>query len=158
MTKYGNFYQSDGRYIIKFDRLLPHSVDTVWDTLTDPKKFSKWYPFATGEMDLKRGGKIAFDDGEGTTYEGIIEELEAKQLFSFQEVDDFIEIQLKPIEEGCRFVFNHRFNDQSMAIYTAAGWHRCLDVFQLLVEEKPVIWEDNAPFLREAYREAFHLD
>ncbi|GIP18115.1 hypothetical protein J40TS1_37570 [Paenibacillus montaniterrae] len=43
----------------------------------NPECFSQWYPFATGEVDLKLGGKIAFDDGEGTTYEGTITVLQA---------------------------------------------------------------------------------
>lgn len=39
-------------------------------------------------MDLRLGGKIAFDDAEGTTYEATITELEKPYLFVFREVDD----------------------------------------------------------------------
>lgn len=57
-------------------------------------------PFATGEMDLRVDGKIAFDDGEGTTYEGIITELEKPLVFDFREVDDLINISLQEEDKG----------------------------------------------------------
>ena len=36
-------------------------------------------------MDLRIGGEIDFDDGEGTTYIGTITELEPPTLFGFHE-------------------------------------------------------------------------
>ncbi|WDQ35103.1 hypothetical protein PTQ21_13065 [Paenibacillus marchantiae] len=42
-------------------------------------------PFATGKMDRRLGGKLAFDDAEGTTYEGTITELEKPYVFGFGE-------------------------------------------------------------------------
>ncbi|WP_338472974.1 SRPBCC domain-containing protein [Niallia sp. XMNu-256] len=84
--------------------------------------------FATGEIDLRLCGKIAFDDGEGTTYIGTITELEQSYLFSFlREVDDMINISLQEEDKGCRMIFTHTFNDDSWVVNTAAGWHRCLD-------------------------------
>lgn len=158
MNEYGTLHQSDGRYMIQFERYMPYAAETIWGVLTDPEKFSEWYPFATGKMELKPGGRIAFDDGEGTTYEAVIKEFEAPRIFSFSEVDDFLHMELKPREDGCQFVFRHSFDDKSMAIFTAAGWHRCLDVFELLVAGKAAKWEDNAVELRNAYTEAFQLD
>lgn len=52
-------------------------------------------------------------------------------------------------------VFTHVFDDKEMAMYTAAGWHRCLDVLQQIVNGQPVEWKDNSVELREFYREAF---
>ncbi|CDQ40558.1 hypothetical protein BN990_02883 [Virgibacillus salexigens] len=52
-------------------------------------------------------------------------------------------------------VFTHIFDDKEMAMYIAAGWHRCLDALQQIVNRQPVEWKDNSAELRKLYREAF---
>ena len=108
-------------------------------------------------MNLRLGGKIAFDDGEGTTYEGTITELEPPNVFGFREVDDLINISLQKESEGCRMIFIHTFDDDTWAVNTAAGWHRCLDVLGQIVNDKPIKWNDNASQLRDIYSEAFDV-
>jgi uncharacterized protein YndB with AHSA1/START domain len=155
MNEYGTLHKVDGRYALRFERFFLHNPEDVFHVLTNPGDFSKWYPFATGEMDLKLGGEIAFDDGEGTTYTGIITELEAPYLFGFREVDDLLNISLQEEGKGCKMIFTHTFDDDSWAVNTAAGWHRCLDVFCQIVNHQPVVWHDNAAKLRDIYRESF---
>ncbi|MFB1083045.1 SRPBCC domain-containing protein [Jeotgalibacillus sp. JSM ZJ347] len=83
MNEYGTLHESEGRYVIKFARAFPQNISEVYRFLTRPDCFAQWYPFATGEMELKTGGEIGFDDGEGTTYKGVIAELEKPVLLSF---------------------------------------------------------------------------
>ena len=156
MNDYGTLHKLNGRYALRFERTFSQNLEDVFLIITNPSSFSQWYPFATGEMDLRLGGKIAFDDGEGTTYEGTITELEQPYLFAFREVDDLINISLQGEENGCRMIFTHTFDDDSWAVNTAAGWHRCLDVLVQIVNGKPIEWHDNATELREIYREAFN--
>jgi uncharacterized protein YndB with AHSA1/START domain len=155
MNEYGTLHESSGRYALKFERFFPHNPEEVFRVITNPSYFSQWYPFATGDMDLRLGGKIAFDDGEGTTYKATITELEKPYLFGFREVDDLINISLREEDKGCRMIFTHTFNDGSWAVNTAAGWHRCLDVLHQIVNGHPVEWKDNSAELREYYREVF---
>lgn len=154
MNEYGTLHESNSRYILKFERFFPHNTEEVFRVITNPSFFSQWYPFATGEMDLRIGGRIVFDDGEGTTYKATVTELEKPYLFGFREVDDLINISLYEEQEdkGCRMIFTHTFNDGSWTVNTAAGWHRCLDVLHLLVNGLPVEWKDNSAELREYYR------
>ncbi|WP_416147486.1 hypothetical protein ACM26V_14760 [Salipaludibacillus sp. HK11] len=49
--------------------------------------------------------------------------------------------------------FTHTFDDRSMAVFMAAGWHRCLDALEMIVEEIPVKWPENADELRKVYGE-----
>jgi len=154
MNEYVTLHESNGRYALKFERFFPHNPEEVFRVITNPSCFSKWYPFATGEMDLRLDGKIAFDDGEGTTYTATITELEKPYLFGFREVDDLINISLREEGKGCRMIFTHTFNDGSWAVNTAAGWHRCLDVLYQIVNGHPVKWKDNSAELKEYYREA----
>lgn len=156
MNEYGVLQESNGRFALKFERTFSQNTEEVFLAITNPSYFSKWYPFATGEMDLKLGGNIAFDDGEGTTYSGMITELENPYLFGFREVDDFIHISLHEENQGCRMIFIHTFNDDSWAVHTAAGWHRCLDVLVQIVKGEPIQWHDNSAELREIYSKAFN--
>lgn len=44
---------------IRFERLLPGSVELVWEYLTDAKRRGEW--FAGGPMDLRVGGEVRFE-------------------------------------------------------------------------------------------------
>jgi uncharacterized protein YndB with AHSA1/START domain len=141
----------DGRIALRYERRFSHPPEKVWRVITEPAHFRQWYPFARGDMDLRVGGKIGFDDGEGTTYEGIITALDPPRIFAFREVDDLLGIEVRAESDGCRLIFTHTFDDKSMATDTAVGWHRCLDAMGMLVDDKPVTWPDNAAELHEAY-------
>ncbi|MBY0149216.1 SRPBCC family protein [Neobacillus niacini] len=156
MNEYGTLHKSNGRYAIKFKRFFTQNPEDVFQVITDPIYFTQWYPFATGEMDLRIGGEIAFDDGEGTTYKGTIIELEKPYVFGFREVDDLINISLQVEDKRCSMIFTHTFDDDSWAVNTAAGWHRCLDVLGQIVNGNPIKWHDNAAELRKIYSEAFN--
>ncbi|CDQ18175.1 Uncharacterized conserved protein YndB, AHSA1/START domain [Halobacillus karajensis] len=158
MNKYGTLHETNGRYTLRYKRFFSYKSEDVFRVLTNPSYFSQWYPFATGKMDLRLGGKIAFDDGEGSTYEGIITGLIEPHTFEFREVDDLIKISFLEEEEGCQMIFTHTFDDKEVVMYVAAGWHRCLDAFEQIVNGQPVEWEDNSAELRELYREVFDLN
>ncbi|MGM0846455.1 MAG: SRPBCC family protein [Bacillota bacterium] len=158
INEYGTLHELDDRYSLKFERFFPRKAEEVFRVLTTPNYFSQWYPFATGEMNLRLGGEICFDDGEGTTYKATITELEEPYLFGFREEGDLVNITLQEKDKGSRMVFTHTFDDNSWAVNTSAGWHRCLDVLQQIVNGHPVEWKDNASELREYYQEAFRAD
>ncbi|MQA09083.1 MAG: hypothetical protein GEU98_11165 [Pseudonocardiaceae bacterium] len=147
----------DGRYVLRIERYFAHPQRKVWRSITEPEHFAQWYPFSTGEMDLRVGGKLGFDDGEGSTYEAVVTELDPPRVFAFREVDDTLRIELRPEGEGCLMIFTHTFDDPSWATHTAAGWHRCLDAVDMLLAGTPVEWPDNAAELREVYAKEFGL-
>ncbi|KAB8127376.1 hypothetical protein F9U64_17855 [Gracilibacillus oryzae] len=155
MSNYASLHEKDGRQVLIFERNYAYSPEQVFRKITDPVYFKQWYPFATGEMELSVGGKIKFDDGEGSTYEAVITELNPPYSFCFQEIDDLLEMKINETNQGCTLRFSHTFDDRTMAMYTAAGWHRCLDVLGQLIYEYPVEWQDNAIELREYYKNKF---
>ena len=152
MSNYGTLLKKERRSILVFERKYPFSPEKVFRFITEPDYFTKWYPFATGDMDLSVGGKIKFDDGEGSIYEGVITELNPPYSFCFREVDDLLEVSIQEVDQGCNLTFRHTFDDRTMAIYIAAGWHRCLDVLGQLIHGRTIEWEDNALELREYYK------
>ncbi|TFE00635.1 SRPBCC family protein [Jeotgalibacillus salarius] len=156
MSEYGTLHESNDHYVLRFERSFSQNPHDVFRILTTPDYFVQWYPFATGEMDLKPGGEISFDDGEGTTYKGIITEIEEPVLFGFREEGDLIRVSIEQKESGSQMTFTHTFDDNAWAVNTAAGWHRCLDVFDQIVNEHPVEWKENAADLRAYYQKAFN--
>lgn len=53
MSDYGTIIEER---TVRFERLLPGPVERVWEYLTDSQKRGTW--LATGEMDLRVGGKV----------------------------------------------------------------------------------------------------
>ncbi|WP_078555945.1 SRPBCC family protein [Bacillus alkalicellulosilyticus] len=155
MSTYGSLHEKEGRHVLVFERKYSCSPETVFRFITEPNYFTQWYPFATGDMDLSVGGKIKFNDGEGSIYEGVITELDPPKSFCFQEGNDVLVMSINVAVEGCTLTFSHTFDDREMAIYIAAGWHRCLDVFGQLIDGRAIEWEDNALELREYYKKKF---
>ncbi|WP_096200004.1 SRPBCC domain-containing protein [Bacillus sp. FJAT-45350] len=155
MSNYGSLHEKEGRSVLVFERKYPVNPEKVFRYITDPHYFTQWYPFATGDMDLSVGGKIKFDDGEGSIYEAVITELNPPYSFCFKEVDDLLEISIHEAGQGCALMFSHTFDDRALAVYTAAGWHRCLDVLGQLIHGRTIEWEDNALELREYYKVQF---
>ncbi|WP_054637449.1 SRPBCC family protein [Thalassobacillus sp. C254] len=154
MSNYGSLHEKEGRPVLVFERKYPVSPEKVFRFITNPEYFTQWYPFATGDMDLRVGGKIKFDDGEGSIYEAVITELNPPYSFCFREVDDLLEISLHEDDQGCALTFRHTFDDRTMALYIAAGWHRCLDVLGQLIHGRTIVWENNALELREYYKKS----
>jgi uncharacterized protein YndB with AHSA1/START domain len=158
MSSFGSLHEKEKRHVLVFEREYPFSPEKVFRYITDPDYFTQWYPFATGDMDLSVGGKIKFDDGEGSIYEAVITKLNPPYLFCFREVDDLLETSINVVDQGCTLTFSHTFDDKEMAIYIAAGWHRCLDVLGQLIHGQKIEWKDNALELREYYKKGFNID
>lgn len=95
--------------------IFSDKLEAIFQFVTNSNYFSQWYPFATGEMDLRIGGKISFDDGEGSQYTATITALEEPYLLAFSEMDDLIRIELLEYK-GCRMVFTHTFDDVAWTV------------------------------------------
>lgn len=58
------------RQELRIERRIAHPAEKVWRALVEPAQLSKWYPFQATEIDLRTGGRIRFDDTQGTTLDG----------------------------------------------------------------------------------------
>ncbi|MEU9059233.1 SRPBCC family protein [Streptomyces sp. NPDC048430] len=143
----------DGRIALRFERTFAHPPQQVWRAITEPACFTQWYPFAAGERDQRVGGRIGFDDGEGTTYDGTITQFDPSRIFAFREGDNLLQCEVRPDGGRSLLVFTHTFDDKSMATNIATGWHRCLDALGMLVDDRPVEWPDNTDDLHKTYAE-----
>ena len=157
----------EGRFTLRFERRLAHPPEKVWRALTEREHLSQWYPFSAMEIDLRTGGAIRFDDGEGSTLEAVITELDPPRVFAFRtpagemldrEGDNLLHFELRPDDEGSLLVFTHTFDDRPAAASYAAGWTLCLDALEMVVEGRPVEWGSPPAELHEAFVEKFGLN
>ncbi len=157
----------DGRPVLRIERRLAHPPEKVWRALTEPAELSRWYPFAVTEMQLRVGGTIRFDDGQGIVMDAVVTVLDPPRVFAFsehappemsRESDDLIHFELRPVGGGCLLVFTHVFDDRPAAASYATGWSGCLDALEMVLDGRPVEWPAGMAELHEAYVEAFGLD
>lgn len=114
---FGQLIENESSYSLYFERDFYQSKEVVFNALTDPVIFSKWYPFATGEMGGQVGGLIKFDDGEGNLYQGVITKYSLKDGFEFiEDGRDVIRMEISETESGARLHFNHTFSDLAWVV------------------------------------------
>ncbi|NGO09276.1 hypothetical protein G5C60_17125 [Streptomyces sp. HC44] len=87
-------------------------------------------------MEPRVGGRLAFDDGEGTVYAATITHFDPPRLFAFdehdpdgkeREFDGHLRIELRGEGAGCLLVLTHVMADPSIADSASGGWQTCLE-------------------------------
>ena len=155
---FGQLIENESSYSLYFEREFYQSKEAVFDALTDPVIFSKWYPFATGEMGGQVGGLIKFDDGEGNLYQGVITKFSLADGFEFiEDSRDVMRMEVSETASGSKLHFYHTFSDLAWLVQTATGWHNCLNVFVQIMNGQPPQWPlpDELVALTQAYEEIF---
>lgn len=137
--------QTEHGYQARYERILNHGTERVWGLLTENEQLKQWFPELKVE-ELKKGGYISFDLGDGS-YEkmNILEFEEGKELaFEWEQGD--VHFELLPAEFGSELKMIESF--PKITPQTAkdlAGWHVCLDVIEALLEgrqiDRNVRWE-----------------
>ncbi|WP_017559549.1 SRPBCC family protein [Nocardiopsis baichengensis] len=156
----------DGRPALRMERRLAHPVEQVWRALTEPERLNRWYPFPVASLDLRVGGAIRFDDGEGTTMDGVVVELDPPHRFAFsehapeemgREGDDIARFELEPDGDGCLLVFTHVFDDRPGAASYAVGWDTCLGALRAVAAGREPEWAAPPPSALEEAVDRFGL-
>ncbi|MBB6217689.1 uncharacterized protein YndB with AHSA1/START domain [Anaerosolibacter carboniphilus] len=123
-------------YIARFERHFKHSVEKVWSSLTENDKLSKWFSELQVD-DLREGGTIRFDMGDGTFEELKIIELKAYSVLEYTWGNDRVRFELYPESDGCRLILIEKISKFTDHLSKdLAGWHVCLDVINALLNEK----------------------
>lgn len=138
--------------ILKFKRLLPGSMERVWEYLTDSEKRGTW--LASGKMELRVGGSVElifnndnlsthddpipdkYKEYEGvSTYRGTITKLDPPRVLAYTWAEDTAEeseviFELSPQGDKVLLELTHRKLgvDRDMIIGAIAGWHTHLGI------------------------------
>lgn len=126
--------KSGNGYIAKFERNMKHSAEKVWAMLTDNEKLSQWFSELHVE-ELRAGGLIMFDLGDGT-YEKIkILEVKPQSVLEYTWGEDIVRFELFAEQDSCRLIFIEKINlITNHTPKDLAGWHVCLNVIEHLLD------------------------
>lgn len=148
MNNYGELIAPD---TVRFQRLLPASLDQVWSFLIDGEKRSRW--LAGGDTEARVGGRVDLkfhnaalsslpddlppdkyrDMPEHVSYEGEVTRCEPKTLLAHTWVGDGenteVTYELEQRDDGVLLTLIHRrLSDRDMLTGVCGGWHTHLDL------------------------------
>jgi uncharacterized protein YndB with AHSA1/START domain len=127
----GRLVPAGERWDIRFERGLPHHVDTVWRWVTEPEKLSTWFP-QTVVGELAVGETLRFESALPgvNAFTGDVTAVEHARLLAFTWADDLLTIELSATDDGTVLTFIASIAELGKAARDAAGWHTCLDTLE----------------------------
>jgi uncharacterized protein YndB with AHSA1/START domain len=156
-TKRGEvFATEDGRFAIRFVRLLAHSPDKVWRAITDPEQLAAWFP-AVVELDRAAGAELFFGvteeqrrrygvkDDPSRVANGRMLRNESPHLLEYEWLGEILTWEITGTAEGSRLVFTNVVSEPGTAGPAAAGWEAGLEVVVAQLDGVPIDW---SPFER----------
>lgn len=133
---------------VRFERVLPGPIETVWEFLTDATKRGEW--LATGPMELRVGGKASLTfrhadlsphqaaapekyrtiDAEAHHSEHTITAVEPPRLLAFTwSGNSEVVFELKPEGDLVLLTVTHRrLASRAEMVEVSGGWHTHLDI------------------------------
>lgn len=134
----GVLLRAEGRWRLRFERVLPHAPETVWRALTEEAHLRAWFP-TTIEGELRPGAPLRFVDRSGTwSTTGEMLECDPPRLLEFvwgfgdeaTAQPEHTRFELTPEGAGCRLVFSTTYDQVGKSARDGAGWHDCLDLLE----------------------------
>jgi uncharacterized protein YndB with AHSA1/START domain len=120
------------RPVLRFERHLSGSVETVWQAATDPDEMRAWFPTRIEIDEWKVGAKLThhFDEHAIGPLPGAVIEWDPPHRVSFTWGEDMITFELTAAPDGGTvFVLTEELR-AAHAARNAAGWETCLDQLQ----------------------------
>lgn len=144
--------EQDGNLALAFERRYAHSVERVWEALTDPARLSQWFPCEI-QLHLVPGGTITFLFPGEEPETGTVTEVDAPRVFAFTWSGEELRWTLTPDGDGCVLRLVNTIADPAWTANTAAGWDTCLGALGEVLEGRtPALHEGPDHSLIERWR------
>ena len=142
----------------RFERVIAHSPDAVWEALTSSRSLDRW--FMTASLEPRVGGEASFDAGEGSTT-GTVTAWDPPRALAYswpfpQGGDAHVSWTLEPRDGGAatRLLLVHTALPADWAAGYGGGWHAYLDRLEAhLAGDEPPDWAERMAELRPLYAE-----
>lgn len=163
-TELGKITREQDGFKVVFDRTLNHSIERVWDAITNPEKLKVW--FTDFEMKLESGSKIKiiFRDEHKTVTNGEILEVSPPNRFVWTWEGELAVWELTKLGENkCRLLFTYSKLSDQYAVGASGGFHTLMDRLELVLNGRQESWpfgtEEFDPVqiqLRETYGQSLY--
>jgi uncharacterized protein YndB with AHSA1/START domain len=116
------------RPVIRLERHLAQSIETLWTALTDTDEMRSWFPTRIEIDEWKVGATLThhFDGHDVDPLPGTVIEWQPPERATFTWAEDAITFDLTAILDGTAFVLTEELSATNAA-RNAAGWESCLD-------------------------------
>ena len=140
----------------RFERILAHPPQDVWEALTSTEALERW--LMTSSIEPRVGGVAAFDVGEGFV-NGVVTMWEPPRTLGYSwpfpaDGQAHVSWSLEPMDDGraTRLVLEHTGLPRDWASGYGSGWHAYLDrLASQLAGAEPADWAERVAELRPLY-------
>ena len=147
--------QRDGGWQLRFVRKLPHSIDKVWQAITEPEHLKAWFPDQIIVKEWKPGAPLKFITQFGD-FEGEVLTVQPPRLLEFRWGSDFLRFEVTPEAGGSVLTLVDRIDQKGKAARDAAGWDEHLErLVSHLAGEPPKTAGDTWREMNPRYQERF---
>ena len=134
---YGSFSKSGDVYSVRFERILDHPIQKVWEAITRPEQLAEW--LGETNIELKEGGEVKVTT-KGGVMGGKITQCEEGSLLEYTWWKGSI-VRYELLMEGegrCRLIFTHSLLSASQTMGAATGWHYHMDALTIVLDGKKI--------------------
>ncbi|WP_217428180.1 SRPBCC domain-containing protein [Microlunatus speluncae] len=128
----------NGSWVLTMTRSLPRSVDQVWPWLTEPERLAQWSPIVPNRSLISRGAAQTRENPGDDWVDAEVLEVDPPHELIHRWGDHSMRWTLTPAEEGCVLTLEQRFAEAEAGPLMAGGWHVCLAVLTVNVEDHAV--------------------
>ncbi len=154
----GQLEEIDGRWRVRFSRVLPHPPEKVWRALTEADHLAAWFP-TTIEGEQVSGASLRFRHRtrDLPPMEGEMLAFEPPTLLEFKWGEDTLRFELSPHGSGTELTLIDTLAERGKAARDGAGWHACLDqlAYHLDGAEPPWTAAERWGQVHDSYVERF---
>jgi uncharacterized protein YndB with AHSA1/START domain len=161
-SEYGTVDNVAGRWVLRFERQLPHPRENVWDALTRPESIREWFGDGDIDLELVDGGKfvirttgppelvdaIISEVGEqGLVQHNTVLRVEPPAVFehTFGDANSVVRWELTPDGDGTLLRLLHtvppEFKMSEEGPRTLAGWHAVLERLAQVLDGTAADWQ-----------------
>jgi len=141
--------EADGFKVV-FNRVLNHSIETVWDAITNPDQLKIW--FTDFEMEYKEGGQLTiwFRDADRTATHGQIVAIEPPHKFAWTWEGELAVWELRSEGDNkCHLTLTYTKLAEQYTVGASGGFHILLDRLAVVLAGR----QEPYPFGTEEFSE-----
>ncbi len=128
----------NGTWVLTMTRSLPRSAEQVWPWLTEPERLAQWSPIVPSRSLASRGAAEARENPGDDPVDAEVLEVNPPTELIHRWGDHSLRWLLTPADDGCVLTFEQRFGEAELGAPLAGGWHICLAVLTVTVDDHPV--------------------